>query len=142
MLQESIDQLVRTATEESFVPFTVDPNVDSRDEGFACTLISRDINRAHWSPGSDGLAVGLARILPGQYHLKHHHPSGAEFYVITKGNCLVQIRGQSVRAIYGTAIYIPRNAVHSIKNDTDGTCELIWGIDRPTYEECGIVYDE
>ena len=128
--------LVRRAPDSTFAPITSDPLADPRDEALICPLVSRELTN------SQDLRLGVARILPGQYHLKHHHPNAAEFYYITHGQCVVQLDGEDVIAEPGTLIYVPRNMVHSIKNEADGVCELLYGFNLPSTQECGLIYDE
>lgn len=128
--------LVTKSRDEDYQPLTSKGLMGQPDEGKACYLISRELT------GSDDLMVGLGRLLPGEYHLKHHHPGAAEFYLIIKGTSVFHIAGDEVRGDYGTAIYIPRNAIHAIRNDTNAVCEFVWGFDRPTFDDCGMVYDE
>jgi quercetin dioxygenase-like cupin family protein len=104
--------------------------------GFTCNLISRE--RA----GSEDLRVTYCRMLPHQYHLRHHHPHASEFYFVIRGECTVYVGGETVRATSGTSIYVPRNTVHAVRNDGEGVCEFLAGFNRPEHAECGIVHDE
>jgi quercetin dioxygenase-like cupin family protein len=122
--------------EGAFHPLTAKPEADPREEGFTCNLISRSRS------GSEDLRVTYCRLLPGQYHLRHHHPHAAEFYFIIAGECTVYLDGEFVCARPGTAIYIPTNAVHAVRNESDAVCEWLAGFNRPEYAECGLVYDE
>lgn len=122
--------------EEDFRPLSAKPEADPREEGFACNLISRSRS------GSEDLWVTYCRLLPHQYHLRHHHPHAAEFYFIIAGECTVSLGDELVHARPGTAICIPANTVHAVRNDTDAVCEFLAGFNRPEYAECGLVYDE
>lgn len=127
---------VNRVRDDAFQPLTAKPEADRREEGFTCNLISRE------KAGSEDLRVTYCRMLPGQYHLRHHHPQASEFYFVIQGACAVYLGGETVRATPGTAIYIPRNTVHAVRNDTESVCEFLAGFNRPEYGECGIVYDE
>jgi quercetin dioxygenase-like cupin family protein len=122
--------------EEDFRPLTAKPEADPREEGFTCNLISRERS------GSEDLRVTYCRLLPGQYHILHHHPHAAEFYFVIHGACTVYLEGEIVHATTGTAVYIPANAVHAVRNDSGRVCEFLAGFNRPEYSECGLVYDE
>jgi quercetin dioxygenase-like cupin family protein len=93
--------------------------------------------------GATDMNVGLARMLPGQYHIRHHHPQGSEFYYFIKGHCTVHIDGDDIEAGPGTAVYIPRGAVHSIRNDDVAEpVELLYGLSKGDYSDIGLEYDE
>jgi quercetin dioxygenase-like cupin family protein len=117
--------------EEAFRPLTGHP----LDEGFVCQLITPEVI------GSEHISVSFARLLPGQYHARHRHPNGTEFYFFTQGSGLVHVGGEDVRATYGTLIFIPPNTSHSIKNDTDADVELVT-ICTPRRAVIGCEYDE
>lgn len=133
---------VKKVEEDDFVPLTsTDPGgdnakIDPRDEGSIAKLITRKLM------GSEDLSVSIARIAPGQYHLKHHHPDGSEFYYFVKGECLVHVDGEDIVAVPGTSIYLPPNTVHSLRNEGTEVVELVCGLSKPEYAEIGLVYDE
>lgn len=132
MVSNGDPKLVQRESPDRWVPMKNAP----RDEGWICTLISSELT------GSTDLGAGLCRMKPGEYHLKHHHPNGGEFYVFTKGRAVVHIDGDDIEAMPGTAIYIPAGAVHSIRNDSDEDAELVWGLSSPDYADIGFVFDE
>ncbi|HLW59460.1 MAG TPA: cupin domain-containing protein [bacterium] len=127
---------VTRVTEEDFRPLTAKPEADPREEGFTCNLISRVRS------GSEDLRITYCRMLPHQYHIRHHHPNAAEFYFVIAGTCAVYLGGEVVSASPGTCIYIPANTVHAVRNESESVCELLAGFNRPEYAECGLVYDE
>jgi quercetin dioxygenase-like cupin family protein len=131
-------RLVRRLDEHDFLALGDQPGFarDPRDEGAVCELISRS------KSGSQDIGFGVARMTPGEYHIRHHHPDGSEFYYFTKGTCLVYLDGRDVRARPGMAMYIPAGCVHSVRNDSDGMVELVYGLSKPEYEEIGHAYDE
>ena len=127
---------VRHLREEDFVPVSNHPGNNEQDGGFTVTLISRE------TTSSEDLWVGLARIPPRTGRRKHHHPHTSEFYLVTKGECTLHVDGEDVHAKYGTAVYVPANVVHAVRNDGDEWCELVVGFNLPTLEEHGIIFDE
>jgi quercetin dioxygenase-like cupin family protein len=134
-------KLVARAAESGYVSLGHGPDeegvqIDARDQGQVQNLIS------FARMGATDMNVGLGRLLPGMYHIKHHHPEGSEFYYFIKGNCTVHIDGEDVEAGPGTAVYIPRGAVHAIRNDHDEPVELLYGLSRGDYADMGLVYDE
>lgn len=131
--------LVRHVESEPFLaladvpkPFEHDP----RDEGYVCELIS-----ARKSASQD-LRVGVCRLEPGQHHIKHHHPNGAEFYFFLKGECSLHVGGEESRARPGTSAYIPAGCVHGVLNDSEEDVEFLYGLNCGEYGQAGRVYDE
>jgi mannose-6-phosphate isomerase-like protein (cupin superfamily) len=136
-----LENFVARATPDGYVPLGHGPDeshvsIDQRDEGAVQNLIS------HARMGATDLNVGLGRLHPGMYHLKHHHPHGAEFYYIITGRCTIHIAGHDVDATPGTAIYIPTDHVHAILNDSDQPVEFLYGLNKGDYSDIGLVYDE
>lgn len=130
------DTLVRHLKESDFEPVSSHPGNTDADKGSAVELISRD------ATASEDLWIGIVRMPPHSGRRKHHHPHASEFYLVTKGECTLHIAGKDVRATYGTAVYVPANVVHSVRNETDELCELVVGFNLPTLEEHGIIFDE
>jgi quercetin dioxygenase-like cupin family protein len=138
---ESASGLVVQATEEGYVyslDTTVDwgVDVDPRDQTWVQELISGRRS------GSNDLCIGLGRMMPGEYHIKHHHPDGSEFYYFITGECITYVDGEDIRCRPGTTIYLPPNCVHAVRNDTDEVAEMLYGINKPEYSQIGLVYDE
>jgi quercetin dioxygenase-like cupin family protein len=138
---EPTHPLVVVATEEGYLdvgegPADADVDIDPRDQAQVQELIGAD------TVGATDMAMGVARMQPGMYHIRHHHPDGSEFYYFTKGTCVVHLDGQDVQAGPGTSMYIPPNCIHSIRNDTDEVVELVYGLSKPRYADIGLVYDE
>jgi mannose-6-phosphate isomerase-like protein (cupin superfamily) len=104
------------------------------DEGLICPLVSRDLS------GSADLNVSWSRMLPGQHHLRHHHPDASEFYVFLKGTPRVYLGDKEFRARPGDGVYIPTNCLHGLTNDTDEVVELIVGLSKPA--DWQFVFDE
>lgn len=93
-----------------------------RDEGLVCPLINPELC------GSDDLNVSWGRILPGQHHIRHHHPDVSEFYVVVSGEPLIHLGDRTFRARPQDAIYIPRFVTHGITNDTATPVDLVVGM--------------
>lgn len=128
-----LSRLVRNI-EAGFIPLDKVGLNGQRDEGLICPLISRDLS------GSVDLNVSWSRMLPGQHHLRHHHPDASEFYVFLSGTPRVYIGDQEFRARRGDAVYIPTNCLHGLANDTDEVVELIVGLSKPADWE--FIFDE
>ena len=106
-----------------------------KDSGLVSELIGSYVN------GSLDFNVGIHEMEPGQYHPRHMHPAGAEFYYVMEGSCLVTVDDEEVQASAGTAIYIPKRTVHSIRT-TDSGMKLLWAFDKPDFRDAGITWLE
>ncbi len=106
------------------------------DQGTNCTLIARPVN------GSEHFDVGIYRMGPNQYHPRHHHPAGAEFYFITEGSCLVTVDGEEHEAAAGTAIYLPEGTVHAVRTRPDESVTILYGFACGDFREAGTTWLE
>jgi quercetin dioxygenase-like cupin family protein len=136
-----LSRYVAVARESGFVGLGEGPDedgvrIDPRDQGQVQNLIS------FARMGATDMNVGLGRLLPGTIHIKHHHPYGSEFYLFTKGRCVMHIDGVDIDAVPGTAIYIPAGAIHGMRNDSEQPVELVYGLSKGNYNDIGLVYDE
>lgn len=93
-----------------------------RDEGQICTLISDKLS------GATEFTISWGRGLPGQHHVKHHHSSVAEFYVVISGTPIIHLGDEDIRAKPGDAFYIPPMTTHGYTNDTDEPFEIVAGV--------------
>lgn len=133
--------LVARAKNDMFVRLGEGPDehgveIDPRDQGLVQNLIS------FATMGAKDMNIGLGLSIPGERHIKHHHPYGSEFYYIISGRMMVHVDGEDFEAEPGSAIYIPPNCVHGTYNHTDKSCEMLYGLSRGDYSEMGLVYDE
>jgi uncharacterized RmlC-like cupin family protein len=117
--------LVHTVEQQGFKQLDKVGLTGQSDQGLVCPLISADLS------GSTDLNISWGRILPGQHHLRHHHPDASEFYVVVSGAPLVHLGNTQFRAGPGSAVYIPANVIHGITNDTDQSIELVVGVSVP-----------
>lgn len=127
--------LVRRVSGKDFVPLA-DITGDQRERGKVVTLVSQEFG------GSTDIMLGLARFGPGEARRPHHHPNASEAYVVLSGEVLIHVGGEDIAATYGTAVYVPPNTVHSIRNDGDVPAEVLWAFNQPERSDHGLVYDE
>ncbi len=92
-----------------------EPLVEERGRIFSRTLVSGD------TTPSDGLTLGVAKLAPGE-ELRAHRHEQAEVYLVTAGEGLVTVDGETRSVGTGGAVFIPGNALHSCANT--GTNEL------------------
>lgn len=91
-----------------------------RDEGVFKWLISPET-------GSDDLEVGIGWLKPGEVHILHHHLDESEFYYVLEGSSTITVNGQAERVLPSASVYIPAGVTHSIVNDSEGMCVLLFG---------------
>lgn len=110
----------------------VDPRDQGRIQGLlgASTVGSKDVN------------FGLAMMALGEYHLRHHHPHGSEWYYFVRGTGLVHLNDDRVRVRPEAAIYIPAGTTHAVLNDGEEEIEMLWGVSTGEDSDIGLVYDE
>jgi mannose-6-phosphate isomerase-like protein (cupin superfamily) len=89
---------------------TFGEGVQSRGELGWHTLFSSTI-----SP-TNSLTAGVGVCPPRTGHLCPHRHEQAEVYYITEGDGIVTIDGKESRVGSGTAVFIPGNAEHGIRN--------------------------
>lgn len=90
------------------------------------------------STPTDSLVAGVAVCPPFTGHLCAHRHTQAEVYYITEGQGVVTIDGKDNRVAKGSAVFIPGNAEHGIRNS--GEEELKWFYVFPTAAFEDIVY--
>ncbi|MCW2843487.1 MAG: hypothetical protein JWN22_1403 [Nocardioides sp.] len=111
-------------------------NIDRREDGRILELISGSLT------GAADVHIGMCRFEPGDYHIKHHHPKGSEWYLILAGEAEVHLGGVDHPARRGSVFYIPPGTTHALRATGSETVELLFGISRPEYADIGLVYDE
>ena len=107
-----------------------------RDEGQGriVKLISRELS------GSEDLHLCVCYVSPGQHHIRHYHPHGSEWYLVTKGRPIVFMGDEDIEAEPGVIFYMPSGMVHGLRNDGDEDVELLVGLSKPDYKELGRIY--
>jgi quercetin dioxygenase-like cupin family protein len=111
-------------------------DIDPREDGRVLELISGGLS------GATDVHIGICRFEPGDYHIKHHHPHGSEWYLLLAGEAEVHVGGVDHPARRGSVFYIPAGVTHSLRATGGETVELLFGISRPEYADIGLVYDE
>jgi quercetin dioxygenase-like cupin family protein len=111
-------------------------NIDPREEGRVLELIAGSI-----TPHAE-VHIGICRFEPGDYHIKHHHPDGLEWYLLLAGQAEVHVGGVDYPASRGSVFYIPAGVTHALRATGTETVELLFGINQPEYADIGLVYDE
>jgi quercetin dioxygenase-like cupin family protein len=85
---------------------------------------------------------GVYRLDPGEYHPRHYHPGGAEFYYVISGTGDFHVDDEIIHASPGCCMYFPPGTVHSALGTGDKTMELVYGFSIPDYDRVGCIWVE
>ena len=96
------------------------------------TLFSSDITP------TDSMAAGIAEIVPGGGALRLHSHAEAEIYYIIEGTGIMSLGGRETAVEAGTAVFIPGNAEHGIRNESGSILKLFYVF--PTGRFSDVVY--
>jgi quercetin dioxygenase-like cupin family protein len=83
------------------------------------TLFSGDIT------ATDSLTAGVAELEPGGWLGLHRH-TPAEIYFVLEGTGLVTIEGNEHAVQAGSAVYIPGDAEHGIRNADNALLRFVY----------------
>ncbi len=95
------------------------------------TLFSRD------ATPTDSLSAGIAEIAPGG-SLKPHRHAQPEVYFIAEGSGIVTLEGRDAPVAAGTAVFIPGDAEHGIRNEEAATLRFFYCFPADSFSE--VVY--
>lgn len=96
------------------------------------TLFSSDITP------TDSMAAGIAEIVPGGGALRLHSHAEAEIYYIIEGTGIMSLDGRETVVGAGTAVFIPGDAEHGLRNEAGSTLKLFYVF--PTGRFSDVVY--
>ncbi len=102
-----------------------------RGEASWFTLLSGDIAPTR------GLSAGLMELAPDGTLAPHRHAQ-AEIYFIHEGAGLLTVDGVTTAVGVGMTAYIPGDAEHSLRNDSDRTLKIFYVF--PTDRFADVVY--
>jgi len=87
---------------------------------------------------TNSLSAGVAVCPPKSGHLCAHRHEQAEVYYVVEGQGIVTIDGKESEVRKGTAVFIPSNAEHGIKNTGDGDLKWFYAFATDAFED--VVY--
>ena len=96
------------------------------------TLISGDITP------TTSLCAGIAGLEPRKGVLQLHRHDPAEIYFIVEGKGIVTIDGVEIEVAAGATVFIPGNAEHGIRNESDALLRLFYVFPTDSFAE--VVY--
>ncbi len=83
---------------------------------------------------SDGIVAGVFELDPGNTLLRHSHAE-PEVYYILEGEGVLEIDDETHTATSETAVFIPGDAVHSIRNSGKGALKVFYTFPANSFEE-------
>lgn len=99
------------------------------------TLISAGLTR------SSGITVGVARFPPeGSLHTHRHEQ--AEAYFILGGAGVVMIGGTARPLREGVAVFIPGNALHSVRATGEAELRFAYVLAADSFDDVEYLFDE
>jgi quercetin dioxygenase-like cupin family protein len=126
---------VTRLSEEEFVDIAPSSG-HPRDQGRDCELIGATTN------GATDLALGVYTLQPNEYHPRHFHSRGAEFYYVLEGSCLVTVDDEIVEGTPGTAIYLPEGTIHAVRTRENESVTILYGFDEGILENITVTWLE
>jgi mannose-6-phosphate isomerase-like protein (cupin superfamily) len=87
---------------------------------------------------TNAMTAGIAEIVPGGGSLQLHRHEQPEIYYIIKGTGLLVVDGVERTVSAGTAVFIPGNAEHGLRNVSDSELSLFYVF--PTDSFSDVVY--
>ncbi len=96
------------------------------------TLLSGDITPTR------SLSAGIAELLPRGGCLKLHRHEQPELYFVLEGTGILTVEGRETTVTAGTTVFIPGNAEHGIRNDSDLDLKVFYVF--PTDRFADVVY--
>lgn len=87
------------------------------------------------APGSDGaFTAGVSEMPPGGW-LGHHRHEPAELYYVVAGEGVVTIDGEDHTVTAGTALEVPGDAEHGVRNPGPGTLVVFYAFAVSSFDE-------
>ena len=83
---------------------------------------------------TDTLTAGVAEMEPGDW-LGHHRHEPAEVYYIFQGEGTVTLGGEERVVKAGSAVFIPGNLEHGIRNTGSGPLRLFYAFAVDSFED-------
>ena len=89
---------------------------------------------------TEALTAGVAEIEPGD-QLKVHRHTPPELYYLLAGEGIVTIDGVEYPVTAGTAVFIPGNAVHGIRNTGATLLRFFYAFAVNSFDEVEYIFD-
>lgn len=125
---------------------TISPVILHEQDGVLAGWDDETHGRVQWrtlfSAGltpTEALTAGVAEIDPGGLLVVHRH-APPEMYFILAGEGIVSIEGQEQRVGANTAVFIPGNALHGIRNGGSTTLRFLYAFAVDSFHEVEYIF--
>lgn len=106
------------------------------DQGRDCVLIGSGTN------GATEMMLGVYVLAPNEYHPRHYHSRGSEFYYVMEGSCSITVDDEIFEGMPGTAIYLPEGTIHAIRTRENESVTILYGFDEGIAEDISVTWLE
>jgi quercetin dioxygenase-like cupin family protein len=90
--------------------------------------------------GATETVFGVTIFAPGSRHEVHRHPNAEEVEYLISGRGIAYLGDDALDLGPGEAVFVPRNAYHGFKNDSDEEAVMAWCYaGAASLEEAGFV---
>lgn len=90
---------------------------------------------------TDTFTAGVAVVEPGGFLALHRH-APAEIYFVLEGTGRITIDGAIREIASGTAVFIPGNAEHGIRNDGTATLRFLYAFATNAFEDVTYIFSQ
>ena len=129
----------RLVLREDEVPWKVMaelPGGHPKDGGRARRIVHPETNG---DPGAP-FFIGIYEMEAGEYHPRHNHPTGWEFYYVLSGSGDFTVGDERVDGAPGLAVYLPPGTSHSVR--ARERLRVLYGFSPPDRSRVGHVWEE
>jgi quercetin dioxygenase-like cupin family protein len=88
---------------------------------------------------TEQLTAGVAQIQPGD-HLKDHRHAPPELYYVLDGEGVVTIEGSDYHVSANSAVFIPGNAVHGLRNSGQIPLNVLYVFAANSFSEVEYIF--
>ena len=99
------------------------------------TLISGELTP------TDSMSAGVMELEPDGTGLRPHHHAIPEVYHVTAGSGVLTINGHETAIATGSTVFIPSNAVHSLRNSGEDTLRVFYVFSTDRFANVVYEYD-
>jgi quercetin dioxygenase-like cupin family protein len=112
------------------------PGGHPRDGGRARRIVHPETNGDPDNP----FFIGVYEMDAGEYHPRHRHPTGSEFYYVLSGTGEFTVDDRVLRGGPGLAVYLPPGTSHSVR--AAEPLRILYGFSPPDRSRVGHVWEE
>jgi len=115
--------------------------LEGREDGLHRGVIWRTLLSADRTP-TEALTLGVAEVPAGEEAPRTHRHAAAEAYYILEGAGVVEIEGREHPVEKGSAVFLPGNALHRLRNTGSAALRLVYVFPVDAFEDVEYVFCE